>query len=247
MQKPKFSSIDTVQSTVTRSAWPFYVVCDVSMSMWDPERWPTRATSPLGVMNDSIDLMFEQLGYDEDVAAEVHMGIITFSEEANVHYELQQLRETGRMDPLPEGTTTNYVAAWECINTTLRRDVERLLASGYQLKQPTIFFITDGLPCKNGVMSPPSEWCPSYDKICSPAFFARPLVVALGMGNVTDDTLRLLKSRDPEGVACIAPEGDPASVLLSAVIAEIRRSVRNSVTRRTFQFTPPNGWRRLRG
>ncbi|HYQ69834.1 vWA domain-containing protein [Actinophytocola sp.] len=242
-----FQNVSVEGQPSTHRVWQFYIVCDVSRSMWNAEEWPDEKASPLYIMNESLGLMLETLADDIEASAIGRVAVITFGDNATTHYPLTQIDKPHRLDPLPKGNWTDYAAVWEHLNDTVRTDVTELQSKQYLPKQPVIFFITDGNAIVQGRPQPIEKWSAARDKLCSPDFAARPRVVALGMGAVDRAVVRALRSVDPPGAAYLANPGEPASTLLDAIIKVIIVSITRSAARNAFTFPTPVGMTRLDG
>jgi hypothetical protein len=238
----EYLPVDTTGAV--RRAWQFYVVCDVSQSMWDETRW-RDGDSPLDVMNTSLSLMLESLNDHNEAAAIGRISIITFAESATTHYPLTRIDEPDIMRPLPRGSWTNYLDVWEHLNERLTADLAVLRTQGFSPKRPVVFFITDGNAGAKGSPQPIGMWKPLHDKLCSPGFDERPRIVALGMGDVDTDTVLAIRSTDPPGPACLARRGEPASTLLDAIIKVVIDSIGMSAASGAFRFSVPAGMTRL--
>ncbi|PNE13243.1 hypothetical protein B1H26_41360 [Amycolatopsis sp. BJA-103] len=196
------------------------------------------------MIGKSLDLMIEELEDHTEAAAICHLSVVTFSGEAQTHHPLRKLKEISRLGPLPKGTWTNYVDVWQHLDTTVRHDIAALKGAGHVLKQPAVFFLTDGMPgSSSSGATPVEDWKPYHDRLCDRQFVERPIIVALGLGSVNNETLRHVRSLDPIGVACVAEPGEPASTLLAAALNQILISIVSSVSEGKFVFEVPVGWR----
>ncbi|WP_154696964.1 vWA domain-containing protein [Lentzea guizhouensis] len=213
--------------------------------MWNEKLWPDKASSPLAVMNDSLGLMLEVLAEDIEASDIGRVAVITFADDAATHYPLTPIADPGRLDPLPRGEWTNYVSAWEHLNTTIRADIDQMVAQRCRPKQPVVFFITDGNAGHSKHTQTVAEWSMPRNRLCSPGYGFRPRVVALGIGNVDRATVRALRSVDPPGAAFLANPGEPASILLQAIIKVIIVSITTSTAQGYFTFPTPVGMTRL--
>jgi hypothetical protein len=127
----------------------------------------------------------------------------------------------------------------------LRSDQQRFVSGNLGTYTPVVFFLTDGNPQANGRPQPDRAWLPAHEVLGSPGHPFRPVIVALGIGSVSEDTVRKLRSNNPPGVACVAKGSVIPGDLLRAIINSIRFSISNSVGHGDFQFTTPAGMRRL--
>jgi hypothetical protein len=108
-----------------------------------------------------------------------------------------------------------------------------------------VFFLTDGNPQVNGHTQPEREWLPARQRLEAPAHPFHPVIVALGIGDVSEDTVRKLRSHEPPGVACAAEGSVIPGDLLRAIINSIVFSISRSAGHGAFQFKTPPGMRRL--
>jgi len=245
-RKFELSNIRVDTSGATHKVWPFYVVCDVSESMWNEERWE-NSDSPHAIMNASLGLMLDTLNDNHQAAAIGRICIITFAENASTHYPLTRIDDPRTLSPLPRGSWTNFEDVWRHLDRVVKRDVAELKQEGYSPKQPVIFFITDGNPGSDKRTQTLKDWKPFHDSLCSPKFRERPRIVALGMGDVNAETVINIRSSDPAGPACLAKPGEPASTLLEAVIDVVINSIGSTTTSGSFKFKVPSGMSRLDG
>jgi len=242
-----YTSREWDPSEARRQAWPFYIVCDVSESMWSEKTWKS-VDSPHTIMNQSLSLMLETLA-DHPLAKKIaHLGILVFAADAETHYELAPF-ERGGIGLLPKGTKsgtwTNYVAVWKHLNDVVRQDIDRLQEEEYSLKEPVVFFLTDGNAGAVDIKQPIEKWKPYRDTLCDRSYPYRPRVIALGMGNVNRETVLAIRSDDPPGGAYRADPGQPASLLLDGIMRFIITSIKDSTTQGRFNFKTPPGMTRL--
>jgi uncharacterized protein YegL len=230
------------EQTEPGRAWPFYIVFDVSKSMWGPH-W--EGTSPHAIMNDSLAMMTDTLSEHEAADAVCWLEVVTFAEEARTLFPLSAINQPHHMPPLPKGEWTNYVAVWSHLAETIPQNVRDLQGRGYVLDRPVVFFITDGNAGSKNQSQLVSSWKPMHDALCRPSFRERPRIVALGMGSVNRETILALRSTDPQGAACLADPTEPASTLLTAIIGVIVNSIKDSTHRGVFDFKVPQGMIRL--
>ncbi|MEW2131901.1 hypothetical protein [Streptomyces sp. NPDC005435] len=229
-------------------AWPFYVVCDVSQSMWH-QRWhPNESLSPHYVMNTSFAGMLEAI--DKDISARhiAHLSVIAFHDSAEVVTPLCEVADGAPAAPiytLPKGNQTNYAGVFKKLATVIREDTRRLTEQRRHVKGPAVFFITDGQPEVGGSRQADEVWLPERDKLVDPGFAYRPRIIALGLGTVDERTLRRVATTDPPGAACIADPGTTPADLLRSIIDIIVFSVTHSSASGSFVFETPRGMRRV--
>ena len=112
---------------------PFYLICDVSLSMSDD----------MAALNDGIQRLRRSIVAEPLVDDVAHIGIMTFSDTAKMVVPLTQLSE----QPVPllsaEGAT-DYGAAFRELARVIPADFAALRAQGYRVFRPCAFFLTDG-------------------------------------------------------------------------------------------------------
>jgi uncharacterized protein YegL len=239
------SGFGIIRSSNASRVFPFYVVCDVSRSMWDPAFNEGQPMVPLSVVEDSLPDMLAALEEDPVACDTAHLGIVAFGDSPQVILPLTPLAHDPAIPALPRQTSTNYAGVFEYMDRVLRADHQRFQSSGLGFYTPVIFFLTDGNPQMNGVEQPDSQWMHYRSALEANGHPFRPVVVALGIGTVTPNTVRKLRSTKPMGVACVADSGVVPGDLLRAIINSIRFSITNSVGHGEFQFRTPRGMRRL--
>jgi uncharacterized protein YegL len=225
--------------------FPFYIVCDASRSMWDPEFNKGQAVTPLSVVEDALPDMLSVLEQDPVACDTAHLGIVAFGDSPQQILPLTPLSEDPAIPALPRQGSTDYAAVFGFLDQLLRADHQRFTSWGLGFYTPVIFFLTDGNPQVNGKEQPESVWMRARQALEAQNHPFRPVVVALGIGSVTPTTVSKLRSTRPLGVACVADGGVVPGDLLRAIINSIRFSISNSVGHGEFQFKTPKGMRRL--
>src|SRR4051794_36560428 len=203
---------------VGREAWPFYIVCDVSRSMWDPGMNSGTSTTPHLVTSHALPDMLQQLEDDPYARDTAHLAIVTFADDVEVVLPLTHLRQQIQTVPqVPRGTNTQYNKIFQWLNENLRNDLEKLNRQGFKPQNPTIFFITDGNPTR-------ADWAEERQRLSESAFEGRPLIVAFGLGKVTPEVVARIASTNPLGAACISEQDADPGELLEAIIGIIHFS-----------------------
>ena len=237
-----------VRSTAVSASrvFPFYMVCDVSRSMWDPQFSEGSSVTPLSVIEDSLPDMLTVLEDDPTASDIAHLGIIAFGDSPTAVLPLTALLDDPTIPALPRQTSTNYSEVFTHLDHQLRSDHQRLTNTGLGTYTPVVFLLTDGNPQVDGNAQPEKEWLPRCQALASPDHPFRPVIVALGIGNVSASTVRKIRSTRPQGVACVA-EGTvvPGDLLRAIIINSIVFSISRSVGQGEFQFRTPAGMRRL--
>lgn len=218
-------------------AWPFYLVCDVSSSMYREDVHGTY--TPWHVIRDGLADLLDEINHSMQARDRCHLSIIAFSDEVQTVLPLTPFRYDGLQIPsLPKGVYTNYAKVFRHLNSAVASDFANLSKS-YQVDRPVVFFVTDGRPEIDGDVQPDPMWTPDLRSLHS--LGCEPIVVALGLGTALEDALNTIKRRP--GVACIAEEGTLPADLLRSIINSIIFSVVNTAGKGEFEFVLPYGMR----
>ncbi len=228
-----------------RDAWLFYIVFDVSASMWRREFHPGAVMTPHDVMSNSLPALLEELEEHKTAGDLTYLTVATFADDVNVVMPATWLGDGPVIGALPCGVETNYEAVFRWLRYAIDADITRLRSQGFALKVPAVFFVTDGEPQRHGQPQPEELWGPARLSLDSLPSERRPLIVSLGLGQVRDETLTKVASTSPRGAACVAEPGVAASELLHAIIDIIIFSVTHSTRDGSFVFDTPRGMRRL--
>jgi uncharacterized protein YegL len=243
MPDSRFGVIPT--GVIASKVFPFYVVCDVSQSMWDTKFTKGQAVTPLETLERALPDMLVVLEDDPTTHDIAHLGVIAFGDTPVPVLPLTPLRHEPVIPRLPRQYATNYIEVFRFLDWQLRDDQQRFAGAKMATYTPVIFFLTDGNPQVNGLAQPDSAWLPIRRGLEHPDHPFRPIVVALGVGDVARATVQKLRSINPSGVACVAEAGVVPGDLLRSVINSIKFSITSSVGHGEFQFRTPAGMRRL--
>ncbi|MET3805286.1 hypothetical protein ABIB25_002287 [Nakamurella sp. UYEF19] len=243
---------------VGRRVFPFYVVCDVSRSMWDPDFLETPGVrrgsrhldvlTPFQQIEQSLPGLIETLEDDISVRDTAHVSVIAFGDEPQTVLPLTPLNSEQSsalvISPMTRQYSTDYVAIFKHLQQQIREDVRRLIATGCELYTPAIYFITDGNPQVRGRMQTTSDWIHLREGFEDPNFPVSPTIVALGLGDVAPGTVRQIASGRPRGIACMA-NGQAPDSLLAEIIESIMHSIGNSSGSGHLEFRVPAGMTKL--
>lgn len=155
---------------------PFYTLCDVSASMREGQR--------IEALNGAIGATCDAAAMHPVVADRIRLGIISFATRADVVLPLSDL---GLLDSLPllqARDLTSYAAAFRLLRRTIEDDTAQLVADGFRVFRPAVFFLTDGHPT-----DAPAEWRDALASVLDDAFPHRPNVIAFGFGDANDRIL----------------------------------------------------------
>lgn len=254
----------------TRAALLVYLVIDVSGSTWDNDpknpgqsRRPLEETAWEAARAGITDLWY--VLRNEPTARDiVHLRVIEFGDSAKDLLPRTRIRDMKSIPKLGRQMQTNFQAAFAHVANRLESDLKELAGQYDELRQPIIYFMTDGMPYVGRAAQPESAWLPELERIhrtATPAASRRarvgtdgqstahtrghhPAVVAIGFDEVDERTLVRI-SRRP-GVACLAEAGlaSPGE-LLSEVLLSVLDSIIHSASSQ-FTFRPPAQMRLLR-
>lgn len=221
--------------------YPFYIVCDASRSMWDRELCK-QPVPPLSVVEDALPDMLTALEDDDVVVESAHLSVIAFGDEPKLVLPLTPLSENPTIYALKRQTETDYAKAFDFIDKQIRQDCAKLAANQLGVFTPIVFFLTDGNPQINSKPQTAATWLPKREALATAP--NPPLIVALGIGQVTDATVLKIRSTKPVGIACAAETGAVPSDLLRAIIKSIQFTISHTANA-GFDFIAPRGMRRL--
>jgi len=233
-----------------KKVFPFYVVCDVSRSMWDESFHPGRPITPFMQVEMSIPALIDTLEQDPVTYDTAHIAIVTFGDKPEIALPLTALnepdpRKQSVIKALTKQYATNYSAVFELLLYQVLRDLEDITTAGNRYYRPVIYFITDGNPQVNGIVQPLEEWLPKREMLSTwipPE--SRPTIIALGLGDASPENICRIRSEQPKGVACIA-KGGTADELLKEIINSVVSSIGSSVRMGEIQFRVPRDMQRL--
>ncbi|MFD0559382.1 uncharacterized protein YegL [Stackebrandtia endophytica] len=151
---------------------PFYAVCDESYSMMDE----------IDALNEGLADLHEAISTDPVVADKTRFCVIGFSDTAEVLLPLCDLGDLDEMAGLTVKGSTNYGAAFDLLRDTIESDIADLKAQGHKVYRPAVFFMSDG--------QPNAPWEQSFDRVTDPTWPLRPNIVAFGMGDAHEDTVK---------------------------------------------------------
>ena len=159
---------------------PFYLVCDVSISM----------TGDMAALNQGIHRLRRAIVSEPAVDDVAHIGILTFSDVGKVVLPLSQMSERDMPTLFVEGGT-DYGAAFRVLAQTIAQDNTKLKKQGYKVYRPCAFFLSDGAPGD-------SDWeqtfrsTLTYDPVTRTGMKGHPVFVPYGFRDAPEGVLRKL-------------------------------------------------------
>jgi uncharacterized protein YegL len=220
-------------SAVGQVVMPFYLICDVSGSMW----------VDLPALNAGIDLLQREIMHDPVVADLTVVSLITFADTASTAMPLTFPSEIQRPPPGSDGLT-NYGPAFREFHRAFQADRSRFKGEGKRVFRPCVFFLTAGEPT-DGDYARVFASLLGYDPATKRGNAAYPHVTAFGFRDATAETMATIAYPtfgDKRGRYFLARHDASVSGLLAVVAGAIAISVvgsANSVGNGSPQFIPP--------
>ncbi len=189
---------------------PFYWVVDVSGSMND-----RGADGQCGIdgLNRAVPAMRDVLRRRYDVADVVKTSIITFASSAQVVLPLSDLTEASLPTFVGSGGTS-YRAALELLGRTIDADIATLSGPNRGFYRPVVFFLSDGAPNSG------EDW-----ERAIPSGRYQPLIVPMGIGQVTEGALRKLCTPPDRSKLYIVPDGNGVADAITEMSEYFMRTV----------------------
>lgn len=129
------TGVATVANVEGQLVMPFYLLCDVSGSMYGDMADLNAALSQL-----CTDIMSSPVVDDLTM-----LSVITFASDARTVVPLAPPSQV-ELPTLTAGGGTNYSAAFQEYHRAFEADRARLKAAGKKVYRPCVFFLTDGAP-----------------------------------------------------------------------------------------------------
>jgi len=152
----------------------FYLLLDESASM---------AGERIDTINAVLPKLHQAMRAHPAVSDKVRVSIIAFSDTPTTVLELADLAEVESIQGLVPRSSTNYGAAFSHLRKTIESDVAALVADGYGVHRPAVFFMSDGAPSDEG------GWQGEHAKLVDPNWPLHPNVVAFGIGDANESVI----------------------------------------------------------
>jgi uncharacterized protein YegL len=159
---------DAPLETAKAAVLPIYFVADESSSM-EPV---------IDDLNAGLRELLDALHEEGMAAAKIRMTILGFSNECRCYLDLVDMREISAPPVLKADGGTSYAAALSELSRRVDGDVDRLIAQGFKVNRPAVFFLTDGAPTDKVE----SSWRDQLAKLKDPEYKRRPNILAFGIG-----------------------------------------------------------------
>jgi uncharacterized protein YegL len=212
---------------------PFYIICDVSGSMW----------VDIPALNAGIAQLQRDIMQDPVVDDLAMLSIITFADTARTVVPLSFPTEI-QLPTLASGGLTNFGPAFREFHRAFEADRVRLKGGGKRVFRPCVFFLTDGEPT-DGDYEQEFAALLGYDPSRRQGNAAYPYVTAFGFREATAETMATItypNFGDKRGRYFLAHQGAKVSDLLKVVAGAIASSVvgsAQSIGGGVPQYLPP--------
>ena len=176
---------------------PFYFVCDVSGSM---------SGSGIAALTNAVNSIYDLLRENPIIADVIEIGVITFSDSAQVVIPAGTLLE-GNLPTFSTQGGTKFSPALTLLKTTIEADRQRYTEANIGMYRPVVFFLTDG-----GVNNP-SEWQKSFGELThynpetKEGFKSYPTFVPMGLGQTTLHAIKEMPYPKERSKLYIVPDG----------------------------------------
>lgn len=163
---------------------PFYIICDVSGSMYGDMADLNAALAQL-----RTDIMSSPVVDDLTM-----LSVITFESSAQTVVRLAPPSQV-TLPILTAGGGTNYSAAFREFHRAFEEDRARLKASGKKVYRPCVFFLTDGAPGDADYLQTFRSLF-AYDPETKQGNKAFPYLVSFGFRDAPEDVMKQLAYPD---------------------------------------------------
>ncbi len=168
--------MDSASGDDQYQALVFYIVADVSYSMHESGAI-TAANQLLREVHDAITA--------EPVIADiVRLGVLDFSDDAQVLLRLGDLRDVTTIPELRHRGGTSFAQAFRLLRKEIDSDVAMLKRDNYKVFRPAVFFITDGQPTDDA-----TPLRAAFAELTAQDFKYRPNIIPFGVGDATKASL----------------------------------------------------------
>ncbi len=165
-------SLDSASGDDKYQALAFYIVADVSYSMHE--------SGAIISANTLLKEVHDAIVAAPVIANVVRLGVIDFSDDAQVLLRLGDLRDVTTIPELQVRGGTSFAAAFRRLRQEIERDIPALKGDNYQVFQQAVFFITDGQPTDS-----PATLQAAFAEFTAKDFRYRPNVIPFGVGDAT--------------------------------------------------------------
>jgi hypothetical protein len=200
---------------------PFYIICDVSGSMYND----------MAALNAGLAQLRQDIMKDPVVDDLVMLSVITFDDSARTVVPLAAPTEIS-LPRLAPGGGTVYSTAFREFHRVFDEDRKRLKGEGKKVFRPCIFFLSDGEPNDRDYLQTFQSLL-GYDPKTKQGNSAYPYVTTFGFRDATQHTMEAIAypnfgEPNKRGRWFIAKHGHAVDQLLKSMAGVIGQSVLKS-------------------
>jgi len=196
---------------------PFYLACDVSLSMADEGR--------IHAVNNAILEISETLAVEPLLADLAYFSVIDFSDDSNVVIPLGDMSERELTDTtLRVRGGTSYSAAFATLRSTIESDISALKQT-FDVYRPTVFFLSDGAPTDSSLWQAAFDCLVRYDRETKTGFKYYPMVVPFGIGEADRAILAKLVHPADRSKLYMTKDGTKAGEAIKQMATAMLRSI----------------------
>jgi uncharacterized protein YegL len=167
------------------------------------EESATVAGTPVADLNAGIFQLCTEIASNPAVADKMRFCLIGFSGQARVILPLSNLGEVDLPGKLVAGGTASYGAAFDLLRATIDRDARDLLADGYKILRPYVFFVAASPPAD------PEDWPVAYARATDSTWRFYPSITAFGFRDADGAAIQRIATVR----AFLSSEVNPALIL----------------------------------
>ena len=171
---------ELADTTEGQLVMPFYLVCDVSFSMF----------REMPALNDGIRRLRRAIVAEPVIDDVAQISIITFSDVAKVVVPMGPMSEC-KIPELEAENTTHYGNAFRGLARAIERDTAEYRKHGYKIYRPCAFFLTGGQPIDHDWHKTFTDTL-TYDRYTGLGMKHYPIFVPFGFREAREEVLRQL-------------------------------------------------------
>ena len=130
----------------------------------------------IDAINTGLPELHAAIASDPLVNDKARISLISFSDEAEILVPLSPAADIEELPGMMERGATSYGAAFRLLKSQISVDIALLIADGYKVLRPAVFFISDGEPTDQGSWE--SDYSDLVDKSTNPH---APNIIAFGV------------------------------------------------------------------
>lgn len=161
-------------------AFPLYLVCDEGVSV---------PGDSIAAVNEGIKQLCKAISRDPLFDDVLRLGIIAFSDTAEVILPLTQISQVGTIPSCVTKVSTSYREAFLKLKTEIDNDVNQMKSNGIRVYRPGVFFISSGSPDDQ-------DWRGVHADLTSSSNKYRPNIISFGLPGAVKGVMRAVATED---------------------------------------------------